>query len=249
VNRNPEHCMVCGSDLEYLDKAHELTCSYCGKVEQGHIRCPHGHYTCDLCHNRDAMAIIEDIARTTKSRDPFEIADVMMSHPGLPMLGCQHAYIAGGAFMGAVKTEGTRGITNSDLDEVFKRTEKQAHGGYCGLSGVCGIAPAIGACFSVLTGSKCGTTAAQRLTMEAVTRVTRAITDLTGPSCCKAYVWNALEVAVDYLQESLGISLPTHTVKGCVYADKHPHGCRKEKCPYFGGGGDTMDGKPAREGA
>jgi len=197
--------MVCGSKLEYLDKALELRCSSCGKIEHGHIRCPNGHYTCDLCHNRDARAIIEDSARSTKSHDPFEIADSMMSYPGLPMLGCQHAYIAGGAFIAAVRNEGSRGI-----------------------------APAIGACFSVLTGSKCGTTDAQRTTMEAVTRVSRAITDLTGPSCCKAYVWNALEVAVAYLKESLGLSLPTHTRKDCPYTHKHPHGCREEKCPYFG---------------
>jgi len=226
--------MVCGSDLEYLDQAQEVTCSYCRKVEHGHIRCPKGHYTCDSCHNRDAMAVIEDIARSTTSHDPFEIADLMMSYPGLPMLGCQHAYIAGGAFMAAVKNEGSRGITNEALGEVFKRTEKQAHGGYCGLSGVCGIAPAIGACFAVLTGSKCGTTDAQRTTMEAVTRVSRAITDLTGPSCCKAYVWNALEVAVSYLRESFGIVLPTRARVACAYAHKHPHECRRTACPNFG---------------
>lgn len=227
--------MLCGAELEYLAQALELTCTSCGKVEHGHIRCPHGHYTCDACHNRDAMAVIEHVVHTTESKDPFEITDLMMSYPRLPMLGCQHAYIAGGAFMAAVKNEGSRGVTNDDLDEVFKRTAKQAHGGYCGLSGVCGIAPAIGACFSVLTGSKCGTTDAQRTTMEAVTRVSRAITDLTGPSCCKAYVWKALEVAVDYLRESLGIVLPNPTKTACPYTHKHPHGCRETECPYFGG--------------
>ena len=210
------------------------TCSYCGKAEHGHIRCPNGHYICDLCHNRDAMTTIEDIARTSKSKDPFEIADLMMSNPGLPMLGCQHAYIAGGAFMAAVKNEGSRSVTNKDLDEVFMRTEKQAHGGYCGLSGVCGIAPAIGSSFSVLTGSKCGTDREQRITMEAVTRVSRAITDLTGPSCCKAYVWSALDVAVEYLRESLGIILPLHKERiACSYTQRHPHGCREERCPFF----------------
>ncbi len=227
--------MVCGSSLAYLDQARDVTCSYCGKVEQGHIQCPQGHYICDLCHNRDAMAVIEDIARTTTSKDPFEISGLMMSYPGLPMLGCQHAYIAGGAFMAAIKNEGSRGVTNNELTEVFKRTEKQAHGGYCGLSGVCGIAPAIGACFSVLTGSKCGTREEQRITMEAVTRITRAITDLTGPSCCKAYVWSALDVASDYLKESLRIVLPGHAKVSCSYTNKHPHGCRERDCPYFAG--------------
>lgn len=227
--------MVCGSSLTYLEKAIEVTCSYCKKLEPGHISCPEGHYVCDACHNRDAMKIIEDLALTTKSRDPFEVANLMMGFPGLPMLGCQHAYIAGGAFMAAVKNEGSRGITNSDIEEVFQRTEKQAHGGYCGLSGVCGIAPALGACFAVLTGSKCGTDQEQRTTMEAVTRITRAITDLTGPSCCKAYVWTSLDAAVNYLKESIGIVLPSGRSIICGYSGKHPHGCREERCPYFSG--------------
>lgn len=179
------------------------------------------------------MEIIEDIAFTTKSKNPFEIAGLMMGYPGLPMLGCQHAYIAGGAFMAAIKNEGSKGITNEEIKEVFKRTGKQAHGGYCGLSGVCGIAPAIGACFAVLTGSKCGKDEEQRITMEAVTRVTRAITDLTGPSCCKAYVWTSLEAAVAYLRESLGIMLPSTQSIACNYSPKHPHGCREARCPYF----------------
>ncbi len=232
--------MVCGSSLTYLEQAQDVTCSYCGKVEQGHIHCPNGHYICDLCHNRDAITIIEDVARTTTSKDPFEIAELMMSYPGLPMLGCQHAYIAGGAFLAAIKNEGSRGVTNNELAEVFTRTEKQAHGGYCGLSGVCGIAPAIGACFSVLTGSKCGTREEQRITMEAVTRVTRAITDLTGPSCCKAYVWSSLDVATAYLRESLGIVLPTHAKITCSYTSKHPHGCREKDCPYFAGDAENV---------
>ncbi len=227
--------MVCGSPLEYLNEAHDLTCSYCGKVDHGHIKCPAGHYICETCHNRDAMRIIEDIAFSAKSRDPFEIAALMMSYPGLPMLGCQHAYIAGGAFMAALKNEGTRGITNEHIKEVFKRTRKQAHGGYCGLSGVCGIAPAIGSCFAVLTGSKCGTDQEQRITMEAVTRVSRAITDLTGPSCCKAYVWSSLETAVKYLKESLGLALPSLQTVDCGFSVKHPHGCRETQCPYFRG--------------
>ena len=227
--------MVCGSVLEYLDQAQGVTCSYCGKVESGHIKCPNGHYICDVCHNRDAIQVIEDIALTTKARDPFEIAELMMSYPGLPMLGCQHAYIAGGAFMAAIKNEGSRIISNEEIKEVFQRTQKQAHGGYCGLSGVCGIAPALGACFAILTGSKCGTDQAQRLTMEAVTRVTRAITDLTGPSCCKAYVWTALDVAVDYLKESLGVVLPARRSVACDFSARHPHGCREARCPYFQG--------------
>jgi hypothetical protein len=239
--------MVCGSVLEYLDQAQSVKCTYCGKAEHGHIKCPNGHFICEACHNQDAMQIIEDISLTTKSDDPFEIAGWMMSYPGLPMLGCQHAYIAAGAFMAAIRNEGTRAVSNEEIKEVFSRTEKQAHGGYCGLSGVCGIAPAVGACFAVLTGSKCGTDQEQRITMEAVTRVTGAITDLTGPSCCKAYVWTSLLTAVTFLKEKFDIALPVKTAAiKCEYSSKHPHGCRESKCPFFEtkGGVKTMPLNP-----
>lgn len=178
------------------------------------------------------MRVIEDIVFTTDSQNPLEIAELAFSFPGLPMLGCPHAYIAGGAFMAALKNCDSRNIGNEEIKEVFKRTRKQAHGGYCGLTGVCGIAPALGACISVLTGAKCGKDEEQRLTMELVTRVTRAITDLTGPSCCKAYVRASLKVAASFLQENFDVELPKGSDSKCQHMSKHPHGCRKKKCPY-----------------
>jgi hypothetical protein len=193
------------------------------------------------------MKTIEDIAYSTTSKDPIEISELMMSYPGLTMLGCQHAYIAGGALMAALKNEGSKGISNTDITEVLNRTRKQAHGGYCGLTGVCGIAPAIGACFAVLTGSKCGKDEEQRITMEAVTRVTGAITELTGPSCCKAYGRTSLHTAVKFLKERFDIALPIKDVAlKCEYSGKHPHGCRETKCPFFEikGGVRTMSSNP-----
>lgn len=225
--------MVCGELLTYAETVGEFECSYCGKTDKGHISCPRGHFICDTCHNRDAMKVIEDIIFSTKSVNPFEIAELAMSFPSLPMLGCQHAFVAGGALMAAVKNEESRGITNKDIREVFDRTGKQAHGGYCGLSGVCGIAPAVGAVFSVLTGSKCGTDEEQHITMEAVVRVSRAIASLAGPSCCKAYVRAALDEGVEYLRESLGVELPRGVRLNCTYIEKHPHGCPGEQCRYF----------------
>ncbi len=229
--------MLCAASLEYHEKGEDLKCVYCGKIEHGHISCPSGHYICDACHNKDAMVFIEETMLGTGSlKNPFEIAELAMSFPELPMLGCQHAYIAGGALMAAIRNEGSRGVTNEDIEEVFRRTGKQAHGGYCGLTGVCGIAPAVGAVFSVLTGSICGKDEEQRITMEAVTKVSREITNLTGPSCCKAYVRVALESAVESLRESLDIDLPTNKMLHCDYSHKHPHGCRESLCPYYSNG-------------
>lgn len=211
-----------------------MVCHFCGRREQGHISCPNNHYICDHCHNQDALRVIENLVYTTGSTAPQDIAELAMSFPGLPMLGCQHAYIAGGALMAALKNAIADRFSNDDIKEVLHRTRQQAHGGYCGLTGVCGIVPAIGAVFAVLTGSKCGTDAEQRRTMEAVSRVSRVITDLTGPSCCKAYVRVALAVAVAFLKENFAISLPTGKQPVCWAGPRHPHGCRQERCPFQG---------------
>jgi hypothetical protein len=225
--------MVCNKPLKYHENSIELKCLYCGNIEYGHILCPEGHYVCEECHNQEIMKIIESVVFTTMADNPFEIAEFIMTSPALPMLGCHHAYIAGGAIMAAIKNRGSKKITNEEIKEVFRRTKRQAHGGYCGLTGVCGIVPAVGACFSVLTGSKCGTDREQRITMEAVTKVTQAIKELTGPSCCKAYMRASLEIAIDCLKDSLGIELPKSSKPVCSHSSEHPHYCRQNRCPYF----------------
>lgn len=229
-----EQCMVCGGGLEYLGSAQNMVCTACGKKEEGHIRCLQGHYICEECHDRDAVAVIQDIAFTTGSPDPLETAERMMAHPAVPMLGCQHAYIAAGALLSSLRNAWSDHITNDAIREAFRRLGSQARGGSCGLTGVCGIAPAIGACFSIFLGSRCGTNTEQRLTMEAVTRVCRVITDLTGPSCCKAYVRSALLEAVSMFEEHFSIILPVQdrTVV-CSDSGRHPHGCRAGSCPYY----------------
>jgi hypothetical protein len=229
-----ENCMVCGSGLEYLKAAEPLVCTYCRNTLNGHIKCPEGHFICDSCHGKDAVKMVEDFALSTPEKDPVRISETMMSHTSLPMLGCEHAFVAAGSLLAALKNSPYAKITDQDIREVFNRTAKQAVGGYCGLTGVCGIAPAAGACFSVFLGSRCGSDTEQKIVMGAVIKVSQAIADVTGPSCCKAYVRAALETAVAIFAERFGIVLPVQkTPIACRQHARHPHGCREEKCPYY----------------
>ena len=225
--------MVCSAPLQYHTQAKDANCHYCGSKGQWYISCPNGHVVCDSCHNQETIQQIEAIIFQTTSTDPLEIAEQCMDFSILPMLGCQHAYIAGGALMAALKNDGTFKLTDDDIREVFHRTAMQAHGGYCGLTGTCGIAPALGACIAIITGSKCGLDQEQRLTMELVSRVITAITDLTGPSCCKAYIRISLKVAIDFLEQNFSLKFPGENIGICHHMAKHPHGCRQEKCPYY----------------
>ncbi|MBU0945280.1 MAG: hypothetical protein KJ804_09840 [Proteobacteria bacterium] len=225
--------MVCAAPLQYQTQAIATCCTYCQSRGTWYISCANGHVVCDSCHNQETLAQVEAILFQAVSSSPLEISEQCMDLPILPMLGCQHAFIAGGALIAALKNSGAFNLTNHDIREVLNRTEKQAHGGYCGLTGVCGVVPALGACVAVITGSKCGLDREQRLTMELVSRVVRAITELSGPSCCKAYVRISLEVAINFLQATFALPLPNPDTAICQHMTKHPHGCRKTNCPYY----------------
>jgi hypothetical protein len=152
----------------------------------------------------------------------------------VPMLGCENSWIATGALMSAIKNEKTIRITNDQIVEALNRTRKQAIGGYCGLTGVCGIAPAIGACFSVILNAACPKDQETATTMKVVARIVDVIAHETGPCCCKNFVRKTLREAVKLTNELLGVKLNSEKSQAaCTDVKRHPHGCRGEKCSYY----------------
>jgi hypothetical protein len=212
----------------------EYTCYHCGKKDFGNINCPKGHYICDQCHGLKLYDTIQGYIISTASQNPFEIAEHLLNSNKVPMLGCENAWIAAGALMAALKNEGSISITNTEILETLNRTRKQAIGGYCGLTGVCGIAPGIGACFSVILGAACPKDQETAATMKVVGKIVNVIADQTGPCCCKNFVRTALSEAVKMIRSYFNIFLPESRDKIlCNHSLRHPHGCRQNKCPYF----------------
>jgi hypothetical protein len=225
--------MVCGETLEYLASSRAATCYYCGKTDPAHIICKAGHYVCDACHGRNVVASIIRYLEETTQQSPQAIAEQLFTFPSLPMLGCEHALIAAGALLVGLRNSGRLPVTEEMLQEAIQRTQRQAIGGYCGLTGVCGVAVGIGAAFSVLLSAACPKDKETRLTMEVVSRIVQSIAELTGPCCCKAFVRVALGVAEAACGEIWGISFSPTKEPICTHGEVHPHGCREEKCPYF----------------
>jgi predicted RNA-binding Zn-ribbon protein involved in translation (DUF1610 family) len=87
--KRAENCVVCGAALEYLETAASVVCNYCGKEETGYVRRPKGHYVCEECHGKGASDLIKDIA-LTDDKDPLAMAELLMAHPKIPFLGCEH---------------------------------------------------------------------------------------------------------------------------------------------------------------
>lgn len=214
-----------------------FSCFSCGKEEIGNITCPNGHYICDACHGKGAFDVVKDYVLETSSVDAFAIAEELMAMKDkIPMLGCENAWIATGALMAALKNEGSLHVTDAQIIEALNRTHRQAIGGYCGLTGICGIVLGIGACFSVLLGAACPKNVETEATMRVVGRIVEVIADNTGPCCCKAFVRVALAEAIALAQVCLGVSLPGFDSElVCSDFERHPHGCRKDTCSYYHG--------------
>ena len=199
------------------------------------ISCAKGHYVCDECHGRGVFDLVKDYIAVCKSRNPLEIAEILMGYNDIvPMLGCENAWIAAGALITAIKNDGSITVTDDQVQEALNRTARQAIGGYCGLTGVCGIAPAIGACFSVILGAACPKDRETATTMKVVAQIVNTIANETGPCCCKNFVRKSLTEAIKLVKEHLCVSLPIVSENIiCQHVERHPHGCRKEKCSYF----------------
>jgi len=228
-------CTFCGSPIVPLNTQEKRSCLFCGEQEAVEESCPESHHCCDRCKKDEVRSAIAAMARTTTLKDPVTIAELMMGLPRLGMLDCGHAFIAAGAFTAALKNSPYGGkISDIEVSEALDRTASQIVKESCALTGVCGIVPAMGSCFSLFLGVRFGSVREQQIVMDAVTRVSQALTDLTGPACCKAYVRASLSVAATLFAERFGIMLPASpSVSTCRSSDKHPYGCSLEKCPYY----------------
>lgn len=228
-----ENCVICGGSLNYLDEPIGAECFYCNKEERTRITCPEGHFVCDECHGKGAYEAIKEIALSSDSREPLSLAEDMMSHPSVPMLGCENALIVPASLMTALRNNGVE-IEDKDLVEAMDRTREQSKPPYCALTGACGVALGVGATISVLVNAQCPKDRPSAITMHSLARVLGAMANDVGPMCCKSFVRTAIGVAHNLLKEYLEIYIPVRRdIISCVFSDRHPHECRKSKCLYY----------------
>lgn len=177
---------------------------------------------------------IEDYLKSCALTDPQEIAEGLFCQVDhLPMLGCEHALVVVAALMGALRNAELLGVDDTMIAEALQRTKRQAVGGYCGLTGVCGVAIGVGACFSVLLGAACPKDRETAATMQVVAQVIASIGDNTGPCCCKNFVNLAIPIAAAAIRYLWGVEVGVSKPSRCEYVERHPHGCRREKCGYY----------------
>ena len=223
------NCGVCARPLVYATESVTKTCAVCGKQGKTNIYCPAGHYVCDACHSKAAIEVLKQVLNTTKSTDPAEIIEQVMAHPSVPMHGPEHHTIVPAAIITAVRNAGYP-IPEGAIEKAIERASK-VPGGWCGLYGDCGAGVGVGIAVSVLTNATPLTGKQRTLALGATSFALSRMLD-NQPRCCKRASRIAVEVAVDYLNDKLGIKLDKSRRIACTYTIRNQQ-CAKAECPYY----------------
>ena len=83
-------CILCGSSLIYDENAQDQVCDICGKTFVSNIKCTHGHYVCDSCHNGDVLFHMEELLNQSTEKNPIRLAEMVFDMPTMKVHGPEH---------------------------------------------------------------------------------------------------------------------------------------------------------------
>jgi hypothetical protein len=224
-------CVVCGSPLHYFGSIVSRQCDLCGIEKETQVICSEGHFVCDVCHQADALKIIEKLCSQSESKNPFELATMIMSSKKIPMHGPEHHSLVPAVIVAAYNNKA--GLSkHDDVQTAIKRGSKVC-GGFCGFFGACGAGIGVGIAISII--EKTSPIKAEKWAepCRANIKALRAIADQGGPRCCKRCVLIALNEAVKYIQKEKGVRVERTILEGqCTHTQRNKE-CQQEKCPFY----------------
>ena len=223
-----EECLICKAPLKYLDIDEVMECELCHKKQSSKTRCVNGHFVCDDCHTAGMDEIIS-ICLNSKSKNPIEIMEEMMSMPACHMHGPEHHTMVGSALLTAYRNTGGELDLKAALFEMQKRG-KQVPGGACGFWGACGAGVSTGMYISIALKATPLAKEAWGLSNQMTARALDAIGRNGGPRCCKRDSYLAIMEAVGFTREKLGIGMEQNEI---ICARAHLNNqCLQAECPF-----------------
>lgn len=224
-----EECLICKAPLEYLDKDEKMQCVVCHKQQYSKTKCKNGHFVCDECHTSGMDSIVA-ICLESKSANPIEILEKMMSMPFCHMHGPEHHTMVGCALLTAYKNAGGKIDLKSALEEMQKRG-KQVPGGVCGFWGACGAGISAGIYLAIVQKSTPLASEAWGLSNQMTAKALDVIGKNGGPRCCKRDSYLAVIESVKFTSEKLGINMDISPVM-CTRSHLNNQ-CKQDNCIFY----------------
>lgn len=222
-------CLICASDIEYLENDVEMECVICHKRENTKSRCVKGHYVCNDCHT-EGLNVILTLCPEEKSSNPIEILDHLMSQSFCHMHGPEHHTLVAASLMTAFANSGGHIDLKKGLMEIINRAKK-VPGGICGYWGACGAGISSGIFISIITDSTPLAVEEFKLSNQMTSRALEKIAAHGGPRCCKRDSYLSILSAIDFVRENFGVEMEKSEIK-CKYSSLNRQ-CIMDKCPFY----------------
>lgn len=222
-------CIICGKKLVYSNHAEMNQCSICNNKYETNCVCENGHYVCDTCHSTGIYDLLPNLKNNTE-KDPLKLMQHLMKLPYIHMHGPEHHAMVPCVILTAYKNCGGNVELEHGLNEAISRGSK-VPGGICGNWGSCGAAIGAGIFVSIATGSNPLNKMVWHLPNLMTSRCLERIASVGGPRCCKRDSYIAIETAIVFASEYLGVQMPLSTIK-CSHSSINKE-CIKSDCPYW----------------
>ncbi len=220
-------CVICGSSLTYSANAEEHTCDVCGETFSSNIKCVHGHYVCDHCHNGDVLDHMEELLTKSTEKNPIRLAEMVFDMPTMKMHGPEHHSMVPAVLETAHQNIlGIRDV--GKIQEAIKRG-KDIKGGSCGFHGNCGACVGTGIAESIYLGATPKSKDERGRAMQATGKALLAVSELGGPLCCKRDSITSIRTYMNMTDRYNGADDYQYY---CRYFRYNPD-CLTFECPYF----------------
>lgn len=223
-------CMVCGSEISYVNHDQDGDCYYCGGVKKTNTACANGHFVCDDCHQKDGLSALRLICLETREQDMAALLKKIRHHPAIPMHGPEHHAMVPGIILATYRNRGGK-IGKETILTGIERGSK-VPGGVCGFWGSCGAAVGVGIGFSVVLEATPLTPKSRQLVQSITAEVLMKISQIRGARCCQRETVTALKEAARLSRGVLPVSLLAEEMIRCGQYDKNKE-CIRQQCPLW----------------
>ena len=228
--KQTHNCMVCGEGLVYGNTDKEEKCHYCGLLKHSSVTCKKGHFVCDECHSKEALAVIEHVCASSKETDMLKLFYQIREHPAILKHGPEHHSMVPAIIITTYRNLG--GTLGADALKTALNRGSHIPGGACGFLGICGAAAGVGIAFAIILESSPMKAKARASAQKVTHAVLGKIAEYEAARCCNREVWSALTIAAALSDSFLHVKLLAEQKVKCDQK-KFNQQCYGRQCPIF----------------
>jgi hypothetical protein len=176
--------------------------------------------------------LIREKAIKQTSKNPIEIAKLIMHTDFVSIHGPEHHFLDGASFLVAYKNAGGEIDLEKALDTLAERAVKMP-GAMCGFWGMCGSTASVGASLAIIheTGPL-SDNEYYKDNMEYTASVIEKMSHIGGPRCCKRNAFLSISAGIEFVNRKYGIQMELNDIK-CEFSKLNKQ-CIGNRCPFSG---------------